>query len=212
MLISQYQQCIRQWRDPTGKPYDVVDSGNTKKCPMCRSPSKFITPSSKFFAHGSTLKDRAIAQYMESMARVPCKYFQHSLRKAQGELRRRSAGATDIREQDLEPFCPFGKDCFYQHLNEDGSVFVFENGVDKNMKVCMVCSYVFLLTLRCSTSHPFFLDHKLHTLDSTRSHYTASCVYSTCPYFEHLYPTLRYSLHAPILRTRYATTLLHMTN
>jgi hypothetical protein len=34
-------------------------------------------------------------------------------------------------------FCPFGKDCFYQHLNDDGTEYVFVKGVDECMKVCV---------------------------------------------------------------------------
>jgi len=45
------------------------------------------------------------------MGRIPCKYFAKSRAK--------------------KPFCPFGRDCFYQHLNADGTPFVFEDGVDK---------------------------------------------------------------------------------
>ena len=33
-------------------------------------------------------------------------------------------------------FCPFGKDCFYQHLNDDGTKYEFKDGVDVCMKVC----------------------------------------------------------------------------
>lgn len=35
-----------------------------------------------------------------------------------------------------KPFCCFGKDCFYQHLNDDGTKHVFKDGVDVCMKVC----------------------------------------------------------------------------
>jgi E3 ubiquitin-protein ligase makorin len=34
--------------------------------------------------------------------------------------------------------CPFGKDCFYQHLQDDGTRFVFKDGVDRSMKV-IIC-------------------------------------------------------------------------
>jgi hypothetical protein len=33
------------------------------------------------------------------------------------------------------PFCPFGKDCFYQHLNDDGTPHTFKDGVDESMRV-----------------------------------------------------------------------------
>ncbi|KAF7356743.1 hypothetical protein MVEN_01009300 [Mycena venus] len=108
--------CIKQWRDPQNKSVDVVDSGNIKRCPMCRQPAKFIIPSSKFYAQGEA-KDAAMARYMDSMKRVPCKHFQKSLSSARAI-----------------PFCPFGKDCFYQHRNPDGSDHVTTQGVDACMR------------------------------------------------------------------------------
>ncbi|KAJ7281771.1 hypothetical protein C8J57DRAFT_1298515 [Mycena rebaudengoi] len=110
--------CIKEWRDPVNKSIDVVESGNTKRCPMCRQPSKFIIPSSKFFIQGQEEKDAALARYMDSMKRVPCKYFQKSL------LSSPSA-----------PFCPFGKDCFYQHHNLDGSEHILSRGVEECMRL-----------------------------------------------------------------------------
>jgi E3 ubiquitin-protein ligase makorin len=71
---SFYSQCLRRWRDPLDKNDDVVHSGVNKKCPMCRSPSCFITPSSIFFKQGDPQKDHIVAMYMASMARVPCRY------------------------------------------------------------------------------------------------------------------------------------------
>ncbi|KAJ7155556.1 hypothetical protein C8R43DRAFT_1000407 [Mycena crocata] len=108
--------CIKQWRDSSDKSPDVVESGNTKRCPMCRQPAKFIIPSSKFYAQGQEAKDAALARYMDSMKRVQCKYFQRSLSQS-------------------TPFCPFGKDCFYQHLNRDGSEHVTDQGVDACMRL-----------------------------------------------------------------------------
>lgn len=32
-------------------------------------------------------------------------------------------------------FCPFGKDCFYRHLNEDGTAHEFPHGVDHYMRL-----------------------------------------------------------------------------
>lgn len=107
-------QCIRQWRDPAGKSGDMVLSGVTKKCPLCRSPSRFITPSSITFAHDDPKKFDAIERYKESMSKVPCRYF------AQSPLAKR--------------FCPFGKDCFYQHSNEDGMPYIFPHGVEHYMR------------------------------------------------------------------------------
>ncbi|KAF9453513.1 hypothetical protein P691DRAFT_658377 [Macrolepiota fuliginosa MF-IS2] len=106
--------CIRQWRDQKGQ----IEHGNIKKCPMCREPSKFITPSSRFWRHGHPEKERVTKAYKESMARVSCRYFQRS----------RQMGKT-------QPLCPFGKDCFYQHLNDDGTPHIFKNGADVCMRV-----------------------------------------------------------------------------
>jgi E3 ubiquitin-protein ligase makorin len=33
------------------------------------------------------------------------------------------------------PYCPFGRDCMYQHLNEDGTPHVFGQGADYYMPV-----------------------------------------------------------------------------
>ncbi|KAF8631909.1 hypothetical protein AX15_002166 [Amanita polypyramis BW_CC] len=108
-------QCIRQWRDPETKSGDLATSSNTKKCPMCRSPSRFITPSSRFWKEGEEGKAKVVLAYKESMSRVPCRYFQETKKK--------------------KPFCPFGKDCFYQHINDDGTKYVFRDGVDVCMKI-----------------------------------------------------------------------------
>ncbi|KAJ8094337.1 hypothetical protein PM082_010771 [Marasmius tenuissimus] len=109
--------CIRQWRDPAQKSSDVVDSGVHKQCPMCRAPSSFITPSSLFFKNEDPRKAETISQYKQSMGRVSCKYFIQSRAK-----------------DKTKPFCPFGKDCFYQHLNDDGTAYVFRDGVDASMR------------------------------------------------------------------------------
>ncbi|KAF9054348.1 hypothetical protein BJ165DRAFT_1438195 [Panaeolus papilionaceus] len=108
--------CIKQWRDPQNRPGGTHDSENTKKCPMCRTPSKFITPSSRFYKQGTEEKDKVVAAYKESMSRVPCRYFQKALKSKS------------------KPSCPYGKDCFYQHKNEDGTDYVFQEGVDVSMR------------------------------------------------------------------------------
>ncbi|KXN86635.1 putative E3 ubiquitin-protein ligase makorin-1 [Leucoagaricus sp. SymC.cos] len=105
--------CIRQWRDQKGQQ---IERGNMKKCPMCREPSRFITPSSRFWKHGHPEKDRVTKAYRDSMAKVPCRYFKQCLER-----------------NNPRPLCPFGKDCFYQHLKDDGTPYVFRHGAD----VCM---------------------------------------------------------------------------
>ncbi|KJA23618.1 hypothetical protein HYPSUDRAFT_137701 [Hypholoma sublateritium FD-334 SS-4] len=108
--------CIKQWRDPSRKPIGVLDSGNTKRCPMCRAPSRFITPSSKFWPDGSTEKQKTVESYRESMARVQCRFFQKSIRKDR-------------------LICPFGNECFYQHKKPDGTIHLFRDGVEESMRV-----------------------------------------------------------------------------
>ncbi|KAH6916184.1 makorin-2 [Coprinopsis sp. MPI-PUGE-AT-0042] len=108
-------KCIKSWRDPSAKSTDMLGSGNTKSCPMCRTSSHFITPSSIFVEHGTAEKERAIQNYKDSMARVPCRYFVKTRTSA-------------------KPMCPFGKDCFYKHEKTDGSIYVFSEGVDVSMR------------------------------------------------------------------------------
>ncbi|KAI0714210.1 hypothetical protein C8T65DRAFT_573653 [Cerioporus squamosus] len=106
--------CIKSWRGTEGKSVDILEAGTTKTCPMCRTTSRFVTPSSLFFADGDPKKAEAIEKYKHSMARIKCKYFERSSRKR---------------------FCPFGKDCFYKHENEDGTPYVFPYGVEYYMGV-----------------------------------------------------------------------------
>ena len=40
---------------------------------MCRVPTNFITPSSKFWKAGTREKDNVVKAYKESMSRVPCR-------------------------------------------------------------------------------------------------------------------------------------------
>ncbi|KAH8104134.1 hypothetical protein BXZ70DRAFT_968741 [Cristinia sonorae] len=107
-------QCIRDWRDRNGKSIEMVVTGNTKKCPLCRSLSPFVVPSSHFYPDGHPGKETMIEKYKASMARVACRHFQNS--------------------PPSDRFCPFGKDCFYQHLNSDGTPFIFEHGVSYYIK------------------------------------------------------------------------------
>ena len=67
----QQSKCMRQ-----NKPQDIIESGNTKKCPYCRASSLFITPSSVFYAEGDSRKTEIIENYKASMARIPCKYVE----------------------------------------------------------------------------------------------------------------------------------------
>ncbi|KAI4518624.1 hypothetical protein K525DRAFT_227335 [Schizophyllum commune Loenen D] len=128
-------ECLRQWRDPTGKTEDLVQSRAHKKCPMCRAKSAFITPSSVFIKHGDPAKDKVIQAYKESMAKRPCRHFQESKSRPGGQ-----------------PHCPFGRDCFYQHLNDDGTPYVFPAGYRPHRS-----------NPRMTFGHPAFMDGTLLT-------------------------------------------------
>ncbi|KAM5533849.1 hypothetical protein V8D89_012512 [Ganoderma adspersum] len=106
--------CIINWRDPEGKSSDIVEAGTTKTCPMCRSPSRFVTPSSLFFSEGDSRKAEAIEKYKKGLASVKCRYFEQS--------------------RPEKRFCPFGKECFFKHENVDGTPHVFEHGADYYMR------------------------------------------------------------------------------
>ncbi|KAF5383685.1 hypothetical protein D9615_003649 [Tricholomella constricta] len=108
-------ECIRQWRDPAGKGIDV---NNTKKCPMCRAKCRYIIPSSRFWRDGQEEKLQVVKSYRDSMSRVPCKHFIASKQKHPGK----------------PPICPFGNECFYQHLNDDGTPHVLKHGVATSMR------------------------------------------------------------------------------
>jgi len=107
-------KCIKDWRNSKGKDTDVVISNTNKTCPVCRAPSKFITPSSRFTAKDTPGRAQCVEGYKATLGKIPCKYF--------------STSSPDKR------FCPYGKDCFYQHLNNDGTPYVFQEGVDSMME------------------------------------------------------------------------------
>jgi len=93
---------------------ELVMSSATKTYHVYWTTSHFITPSSVFYESGDPRKDKTIDGYKARMSTIPCKYFAKSRAK--------------------KPFCPFGRDCFYQHLNADGTPYIFEDGVDKLME------------------------------------------------------------------------------
>ncbi|QRV88894.1 E3 ubiquitin-protein ligase makorin-1 [Ceratobasidium sp. AG-Ba] len=106
--------CIKDWRNSKGKDVDVVISNTNKTCPVCRAPSKFITPSSRFTPKDSPERQKCVEGYKTTLGRIPCRYF--------------AASSPEKR------FCPYGRDCFYQHRNDDGTTHVFSEGVDAMME------------------------------------------------------------------------------
>ncbi|KAI0741936.1 hypothetical protein C8Q80DRAFT_1286496, partial [Daedaleopsis nitida] len=107
--------CIKNWRNSQGKSTDILEAGTTKTCPMCRASSRFVTPSTVFYAEGDSKKHETAQKYKASMARIKCKHFEKSPANKR--------------------FCPFGKECFYKHENEDGTPYVFDRGADYYMEV-----------------------------------------------------------------------------
>lgn len=123
-------QCIREWRDPKSKSEDVASSGVIKKCPLCRAPSQFVIPSSFFCAQGDPVKVATFGKYKASMARVPCKCV-----VSVNLLCVLLTFVCRWFEKSGKKFCPFGKDCFYQHLRHDGSLHISKHGVTKCIQV-----------------------------------------------------------------------------
>lgn len=58
-----------------------------------------------------------------------------------------------LQRDENHPICPFGKDCFYQHLKRDGTPFIFDHGAD----VCMRVRILFY-----SRFHSFTLEQRYH--------------------------------------------------
>lgn len=95
--------CLLQWRKQRGQD-------NSKKCPTCRSSSKytFVTPQ-PFIGSARVLAHK---RFRERAASTPCKAFTKSL---------------NLSNKRKKPFCPFGDDCLYQH-HIDGKPHKFEVG------------------------------------------------------------------------------------
>ncbi|KAH9034656.1 hypothetical protein EDB84DRAFT_1588215 [Lactarius hengduanensis] len=108
-----FRHCIRNWRGQESSSEDVTFSRLHKKCPYCRTLSKFVIPSSHFYPSGHPGKIAALERYKASLQRIPCRYF--------------TASKPDGR------YCPFGRDCMYQHQNEDGTPYIFNKGADFHM-------------------------------------------------------------------------------
>ncbi|CAE6454852.1 unnamed protein product [Rhizoctonia solani] len=107
-------KCIMDWRSSKNKDTEVVISNTNKTCPVCRAPSKFITPSSRFTPKDSPERALCVEGYKATLGKIPCRYF--------------------VKSPPHKRFCPYGKDCFYQHQNEDGTPYVFDLGADEMME------------------------------------------------------------------------------
>ncbi|EJU03864.1 hypothetical protein DACRYDRAFT_94059 [Dacryopinax primogenitus] len=110
--------CMRGWRDVKDKELSMLESGVVKACPVCRVKSRFVTPSSQFYPEGHPKKQEMVAAYKASMARVPCRYF-----------------ASSLQRNPPRPYCPYGRECFYEHKLPTGEVHEFPHGADYYMTV-----------------------------------------------------------------------------
>ena len=98
--------CLKTWRAANRKsssqrsrsfmgvgPDDAMLE--TRTCPTCRAPSDFIVPSRKYCTGEE--KQQVIDDYKNHLATKPCKRFDGRMGS-----------------------CPFGRECFYAHLNSRG--------------------------------------------------------------------------------------------
>jgi E3 ubiquitin-protein ligase makorin len=97
-----FVECIRSWRlsAPNSDPDDPNLKKTSKTCPMCRSKSDFIIPSSIW--PSATQKKEITAGYLEKLKIVPCRYFEESAKET----------APDYKFQ-----CPFTNHCHYSHIH-----------------------------------------------------------------------------------------------
>jgi E3 ubiquitin-protein ligase makorin len=89
--------CIRSWRghaDGGGGGLDV--DGAVRACPLCRSPSAFVTPSATWPATPEA-KAAVIEGYKTALSSIECRHWA------------RGRGV-----------CPFGTSCHYRHVDADG--------------------------------------------------------------------------------------------
>jgi len=84
-------ECIRKWRDNKS-----ATAGHTHTCPVCRVTSFFVIPS-EIFVTGDRKKEIE-ENYKKQLKKIPCRY--HNFGKG---------------------VCPFYDQCFYVHLNADGT-------------------------------------------------------------------------------------------
>lgn len=56
------------------------------------------------------MKEVTVKKYKANLSVIPCKHF---------------------TSNPSNPFCPFGRDCFYSHKNPDGTEHVFTHGIDE---------------------------------------------------------------------------------
>ncbi|KAJ3254879.1 hypothetical protein HK103_006775 [Boothiomyces macroporosus] len=81
-------ECIRTWRENS--------TSTAKMCPICRSTTYFVTPSTKW-PNTEQEKHDMIEKYKEKLSQIDCRHYN----KGNGT-------------------CPFSTSCFYRHVDEYG--------------------------------------------------------------------------------------------
>ena len=83
-------ECIRTWRSK-----EAVSTSKT--CPICRSITFFITPST-VWPDDEITKSFIVSNYQSQLSKINCKHFNFG-----------------------NGSCPFGTSCLYKHMLSDGS-------------------------------------------------------------------------------------------
>ncbi|KAJ3270958.1 hypothetical protein HDV01_007288 [Terramyces sp. JEL0728] len=103
-------ECIRTWRENS--------TSTSKSCPICRSTTYFVTPSTKW-PKTKEEKQELIQKYKEKLSQIDCRHYN----KGNGT-------------------CPFSTSCFYRHVDEYGvkhsdKIRILSNGdyEDEGLKV-----------------------------------------------------------------------------
>lgn len=93
-------ECLMEWRSSSTGGSEEIENKKAlvKVCPICRKHSDYVLSSFTYAKTGDGKEDLMLA-HKYRLSQIPCKRFQN------GEL-----GS-----------CPFGRDCFYQHLDEYGN-------------------------------------------------------------------------------------------
>ncbi|KAF4624335.1 hypothetical protein G7Y89_g13833 [Cudoniella acicularis] len=106
-------ECIRTWRasktESERAPADELRK-TRKTCPMCRSHSDYIIPSSIFPIPDktsgqdteNTRKKEIVDGYLSKLKTIRCRYFEESIEKSAPEFK---------------PKCQFGNTCHYLHIH-----------------------------------------------------------------------------------------------
>ncbi|CAE7205084.1 unnamed protein product [Rhizoctonia solani] len=105
-------KCIMDWRSSKNKDTDVVISNTNKTCPVCRAPSKFITPSSRFSPKDSPERERCVKGYKATLGKIPCRLVTYFVSR--------------ILKLILSVMS--------YHQNDDGTPYTFSLGADEMME------------------------------------------------------------------------------